>query len=173
MDWKKAIKGVAPAIATALTGGNVAIGAATKVLAGVLLGKDDASEAELETAVEGMTPDQRLQLQKADQDFAIEMAKIAQANEAVAAQDTANARDMKKETHSITPDVISYGVMALFAIELLLSRFYAVPPSNHDFAAQANNTLNLAVATVLGFWLGGAYSSRTQGVTIARALDKK
>ena len=50
-DWKKVLGGIAPTIATAL-GGPLA-GTATKFLASSLLGKDEASESELEAAIIG------------------------------------------------------------------------------------------------------------------------
>ena len=172
-DWKAALRKGAPALAAAIANPGTLAAHATQILAGVLLGKPDATEDEISAKVESMTAAEYAEVRKADQGFALEMSKIAQAGDAISAQDTANARDMKKETHSTTPDVISYAILIMFGIELILSHFYAVQPSNHDFASQANNTLNLAVATVLGFWLGGAYSSRTQGATIAKALDKR
>ncbi|MFO0253092.1 MAG: 3TM-type holin [Betaproteobacteria bacterium] len=90
-DWKSLVATVAPTLATAL-GGPLA-GMATKAIATAVLGRDEATEAELAQALAGATPDQLLALKKADADFAVRMKELDLDLEKLAGQ---NAADVNK-----------------------------------------------------------------------------
>ena len=74
MDWQGVVKSVSPAIATAL--GGPLVGTAVKVLGEVIQGKSDASQAEVQSAVEaGLPPEIMVRLKEADNSFKVQMAQ--------------------------------------------------------------------------------------------------
>lgn len=167
-DWKKVVRGAAPALAAAL--GGPAAGVAMAAISRATLGKPDGNEDEIAAALATGDPAHLIELTKENHAFAVEMARLAVAGATLDAQDRASARDMYKNIHSRTPDVISYIVIVMFCAELITSHFVPVPPANHDSALRVADLLHLAVATVLGFWLGGSLMARQ---TIGQALEKK
>lgn len=99
IDWKKIVGTVAPVLATAL-GGPLA-GMATKAVATAVLGRDDATEAEIAAAVANASPEQLLALRKADADFAMRMKELDIDLEQLAAQAAADVnRTMQAEAAS-------------------------------------------------------------------------
>jgi len=97
-----------------------------------LLGKPDASEAEVAARVANWTPADELAMRDAEQKFALQMVEQAVALEKINADDRASARDMQKAQRSLTPPILSYSAVLLFAVALGLSYFVPVPPQNHD-----------------------------------------
>ena len=98
-DWKSFIKSIAPTIGTAL-GGPLA-GTAVKVLGDVLLGKDGATQTDVEQAIlGGLPPEVIARLKEADHAFSIRMkeldidlAKLNADTEAAYLADVQNARN--------------------------------------------------------------------------------
>jgi len=161
--WKDIVRGIAPALGTAL-GGN-AVGQAVGVLSRVLLGKPDGTQAEIEAKLASpLTAAEELALKQADDAFLLAALDKANAAESIEAQDRASAREMQKAVHSRTPDVLSFLVIGLFALEMVLAHFFSVPAENRDAASQVAGVLNISMGTVLGFWLGGSLGSRTKDV---------
>lgn len=162
-NWKDLVRGIAPSIAGAL-GGPAAAGA-IKSLSTILLGKPDGTEAEIEAHLQApLSAAEELALRQADQAFALAMYQAANAGDAIDAQDRSSARDMQKAVHSHTPDIVSFLVIGLFAVEMIIAHFVQVPATNHDMASQIAGVLNISMGTVLGFWLGGSLSSRNKDV---------
>ncbi len=135
MDWKEIVRGMAPAIGTALAG--PAGGAALTFLGEKLLGKPGASEAEVAAAVRDLTGDQRLALKRLETDFGVRMQelgvdleRLTLQHEQVAAQDRASARERQVKLGDRTPQTLAYiyttgffGVLALqFALVFLAVR---------------------------------------------------
>lgn len=76
MNFKKiaaAVAGAAPGLATAL-GGPLA-GQAVRAVSRALLGREDATELELDAITASMSPDALLQLRRADNEFKAEMGR--------------------------------------------------------------------------------------------------
>jgi hypothetical protein len=110
MDWKSILGGVAPTLATALSvvGGpaGMVAGAALRAVSGAVLGHQEGTSDQVTQAIQaGLSPDAIAALQKADNDFKVQMAQIAAATEqaqltyekdiyAEEAGDRANARDL-------------------------------------------------------------------------------
>jgi hypothetical protein len=125
MDWKDVVRGVAPAIGSALLG--PAGGAAVKFLGDKLLDKPDASEAEVAAAITDMSSDERLQLRQLEADFATEMRKLGLDAEKlrleferVAAADRESARERQIRMGDRTPNRLAYIYTAGFFIVLLI-----------------------------------------------------
>jgi hypothetical protein len=86
MDWKQVLGGVAPTLATALSvvGGpaGMVAGAALRAVSGAVLGHQDGTTDQVTQAIQaGLSPDAVAALQKADNDFKVQMAQIAAATE--------------------------------------------------------------------------------------------
>lgn len=114
-DWKGLIGSVAPTIATAL-GGPFA-GMATKALASKLLGKDDATEAELSTALQSATPEMLAEVKRIDAEFKTKMTELGIDLEKVHAGDRASARDMQVANKTrIVPVLAGLTVAGFFGV---------------------------------------------------------
>jgi hypothetical protein len=141
------------------------VGQALTTLSTVLLGKPNGTQAEIEARLaQPLTPAEELALKQADDAFLLSVLDKANAAESIESQDRMSARDMQKSVHSRTPDVLSFIVLGLFACEMVLAHFWAVPSENRDAASQVAGVLNISMGTVLGFWLGGSLGSRTKDV---------
>ncbi|HXF44866.1 MAG TPA: hypothetical protein VNK91_01990 [Burkholderiaceae bacterium] len=91
MGWTDTIRAAAPLLGTLL--GGPLVGTAVRVLGDTLLGKPDATEAEIEQVVAaGLTPEQLAALKQAD----VRLKEIGLEEFRVAAADTAHARDAHK-----------------------------------------------------------------------------
>jgi len=150
-DWKALVKSIAPTIGTALGGplGGVAGLALSKALGmGDDAAKDDSA---LAAAVQGASPDQLLQLKKADQDFALSMQKLGfenvEALEAIAASDRANAREREVRTMDWTPKALGIGItVGFFGLLGFLMR--REPP------AGSRDILNIMLGSLGSAWIG-------------------
>lgn len=118
MDWKNIVSSVAPWIGTAIGGpiGGLAITAAANAL-----GLSDKTEEAVRTAIMGASPEDLAKLKVADQQFAVEMQRMAyehqQRLEQVAAADRADARSRQAETNDPTPRNLAY-ILVLGALAL-------------------------------------------------------
>lgn len=85
MDWMGIVKTVAPAIGTAL--GGPMVGTAVKVLGSVILGKDNATQDEVQQAIDvGVPPEIMVRLREADNQFKVQMAQAGLDIERINAQ---------------------------------------------------------------------------------------
>lgn len=104
-DWKGIVKTVAPTLATAL-GGPLA-GNATKAIAELFLGKSEASQEELESAIASATPEQLIKLKELDLQFQ----QLDSENFKTEISDRVSAREMGKDlnkNNDHTPRNLSY-----------------------------------------------------------------
>lgn len=150
-DWKALVKSIAPTIGTALGGplGGVAGLALSKALG---INEDAAKDdTALAAAVQGASPDQLLQLKKADQDFAMQMEKLGfeniQALEKIAADDRANARDREVKTRDWTPKALAIVItLGFFGLLYYLLR--------HEPPAGSRDILNIMLGSLGSAWIG-------------------
>lgn len=95
-EWIKKIGQYAPDIAAAVaTGGGSLAATGLRILGQELLGRESASENDIERAVSNASPDKLVELQKANNQFKVEMASI-------------NAEERKHE-HQTTQETIRNG----------------------------------------------------------------
>ncbi len=114
-DWKSLVGSIAPTLATAL-GGPLA-GMAVKALSSSLGLSDESSEKDISAALQGASPEILAQIQKADQDFALEMERLGVDLERLAVESQDSARDMQKATKSYTvPILAGITVAGFFAV---------------------------------------------------------
>lgn len=115
MEWKKIISAVAPVLGTAL-GGPMA-GAAIKVIAGAVLGDENAPASQVTEAVmQGLSPEALVKLREADNAFKVRMreldidlAKLNAATERAYLNDVQDAR----QSHGGSVGVFWLGIAIL------------------------------------------------------------
>ena len=97
--------GIAPTIATAL-GGPLA-GVATKALADKLLDRPDATEAEVEAAILGASPQDLLKLKEAEADLERHLIDAGIEIEQIAANDRDSARKRQMALKDRVPGILA------------------------------------------------------------------
>ena len=163
MGWLKTIRMVAPTIATAL-GGPLA-GMATKAIAGALLGDENASQADIEMAVAGATPDDLIKLKQLDSEFELKMAKIGVDLKRIAADDRASARQREIDTKDNAPKILATVIVVGFFTTLGCIAFATIPPA----AMQPINIL-LGALTAMLTQVGNYYFGSSAGSARKTAL---
>ncbi|MDH5751670.1 MAG: hypothetical protein OEZ59_04565 [Deltaproteobacteria bacterium] len=129
MDWRKTVREIAPVIGSALFG--PAGGAAARVLGEQLLGKPDASEAELAAAVRDMSPGELARMEQLQGEFSLRMRELGidaerlrLESERTAAADRAQARQRQIVLGDRTPQVLAYlfcgGFFVVLGLQLVL-----------------------------------------------------
>jgi hypothetical protein len=154
MDWKDIVRGIAPAIGTAL--GGPAGGAALSFLGEKLLGKPDAAEAEVAAAVRDLTGGQRLELRRLEADFALRMRTLGLDLERLnlqhaqtAAQDRASARERQEKLGDRTPQALAYIYTVGFFTVLALQ--FALVFSGQRIPDQVLRTLDISTGVLFAF----------------------
>ena len=108
LNWKGLLGGIAPVLAR-LVGGPAAGEIAAK-LSQTLLGKPEANDDELATALAGATPEQLESLRKLEQEYSLQLIDRAVELEKVEAGDRANARERERDTHDPTTRILAYAI---------------------------------------------------------------
>lgn len=160
-DWKDIVKTVAPVLGTAL-GGPMA-GTAIKFLAGALLGKPDAPEAEVAQAVTNATPDQLIEIKKLDQEFKLKMEQLGVDVFKLEVQDKASARELAK--FNMIPHLIMttvYTVGYFFVMYLLLTGQFQPVENSRELLAGLVGVLTAIQIKIADFWFGSSYGSKVK-----------
>jgi hypothetical protein len=110
--WKDIVGAVAPVLGTAL-GGPMG-GMAARVVSQALLGKESASERELEQALMGASPEQLMQLKQAEIEFEQRMRELDIDLEKLHQQDRDSARRRETEVGGWATPVLAAVVIAGF-----------------------------------------------------------
>lgn len=169
--WKDIVRMVAPALATAL--GGQAAGIAVRQMGDRLLGKPDATEAEIEALVLAATPEQLKALKELDNEFTMQMADLGVKLEEIEAGDRANARDREKVTHDPTPHVLAYIITAgVFGLAALLATVH-VPPENRDQILALLGAFSTVWIMAMSYYFGTTNQSRVKDAVIGRVAEKK
>jgi len=171
-DWKKALRTVAPALASAL--GTPAAGAATKILANILLpGKADPSEDELATKVENLTAADVLAIKAADYQFAKDMEAFRIQELQVDAGDRANARQREVLTKDVFPKILAAATLVTFYVLVFVLVRVPIPEANRSAFDITLGAVVGAVTTVMAYYFGSSSSSRAKDRAIGEALNTK
>lgn len=166
-DWKKIVGTVAPTLATAL-GGPLA-GIAVKTIAAQLLGKPEATEEEVESAILGADPQTLIRLKEIDQEFKTTMVNAGIKLEEIAAADRNSARQREISTNdSWTPRILAAFVVGITIIlegHVMLNGLSAT--INEFVVGRILGTLDTATGMVLAYYFGSSVSSRSKDDTIS------
>ncbi len=166
-DWKKLVGAVAPGLATAL-GGPLA-GAAVAVLAKEVLGREDASEADLAQAVAAGGVDVLEQIRAADAAFATRMRELDIDVEKVHQADRVNARDREVRSGDVwTPRVLAVGITCGFFGVLGWLLAYGKPVDGGDALLVMLGALGGAWASVVAYFFGSSAGSAAKTAILAK-----
>lgn len=169
-DWKQILSGIAPTIATAL-GGPMA-GAATKFIAGSLLGDENASEKQIEEFVLGANPEQLAVIKQIDNDFEVKMKELNVDLQRIAVDNTKSARDMATKT-TLTPQMV---LSVLFVggyfviLFLLMSGHITIETAIKDTVLLLLGLLTREVPTIMQFWFGSSFGSKKKADKIENKI---
>lgn len=166
-DWKKVVGTVAPTLATAL-GGPLA-GVAVKTIATQLLGKPDATEADVEAAVLGADPQTLIRLKEIDAEFKTTMINAGIKLEEIAAADRSSARQREISTgDSWTPRILAAFVVVITIILEGYVMLNGLSSTVNEFVVgRILGTLDTATGMVLAYYFGSSVSSRSKDETIS------
>ncbi len=163
MGWggklKSIVKAVAPTLGTAL--GGPAGGMAAKIISEGILGKPDASEAEIEDFLLTASPEQMLELKKLDAQFAVDMKKLDIDVFRIESDDKKSARAMFGI--NIWPQI---SLTALFTVGyfvvliVLLTGSVSIPADSQPVVNVVIGVLTAGMSTVLAFWFGSSVGSK-------------
>ena len=171
MDWKKLVGTVAPWIATAL-GGPLA-GAATKAIAEAIGLGNDASTEEIQATLAGATPDQLLALKNADQAFQVRMQELGFKNietlEALAVENTKDARAMQREVRSKIPAVLATIITVGFFGILVGMMSGTLHPTEQQAMLIMLGALGAAWGSVVNFYFGSSAGSQQKDALIYKS----
>lgn len=141
MNWKKLVGAVAPTLATAL-GGPLA-GAAVAAVGKAILGKENATEDEIEAAVASASPEMLLRLKEADNSFKLEMEKLGVDLERIHSADRDSARRREVAAGDPwTPRVLS---------AVIISGFFACVGYVLAGKAQISGEAGVLVGSLIGY----------------------
>ena len=166
-DWKKVIGVVAPTLASAF--GTPLAGMAVKQLCDKFLGNPNASEAELATAIQSMSPADIIRIKEIDADFAKTMAENDIKLADIDAKDRDSARNMAIQMKDWSPTIIMcmvYGFYAWMFYQLLHT---TVDPGVKDIVLPMVGVLTTIVVQVTNFKFGSSEGSKSKTTLLAQA----
>lgn len=160
MDWMKTIGAIAPTIATAL-GGPLA-GAAVAAI-GKAIGMDNPSQDKIEQAIANgtLTPEQVSAIKLAEMDFQKHESEMGFKYADLSFRDRDSARNLLIQTHSKTPEALSWLILGLGLGAEIYVMFNGIPDTVSDLVAgRVLGTLDACIVTVVSFWLGSSNGSK-------------
>jgi len=167
-DWKNILGSVAPALATAL-GGPLA-GMATKAIASSLIGDENASEADIASAIQSGNPDMLVRLKEADIAFETRMAELGVDLEKISAEDRSSARDMAKAT-TLIPQSILAAVFVIGFAAVLTAVFMGevqLDGSTKEAGMILLGILSAGITQILNFFFGSSAGSKEKTSHLAK-----
>jgi hypothetical protein len=163
-DWKALLGAVAPGIATAL-GGPLA-GAVTAQVSRALLGRDDATDAELAEAL--AAPDAAIRLRELNNALEAERNRHTESVMLADNADRDSARRRQVEVKDNTPRLLALltSAMVVGCIGLLFS--WPVPAENRDVLYMLTGQVVVGWMMAMSYFLGTTSRSATKDQTISR-----
>lgn len=159
------IRTVAPTIATAL-GGPLA-GMATRAVAGVLLGDEDASFEAVEAAINEAGGNDLLKLKELEYDFKLQMQQAGVKLERIAADDRDSARDRQVKMKDWTPTIL--GVIIMFGFFAMLAYVvkYGLPQEGGEVVLIMIGGLATMTTQVGNYFFGSSTGSKNKDRVIS------
>lgn len=178
MDWRKALAGLAPALASGLEKSGVPGLNVLGMVGEALLGRKDASEGDVEAALsQGLTGEQRLALVQQDRDYALAVKDRELAEFKATLEDKANARAREATVRDAWwMHTMSGAVLVAFfgaAAAILFGKVTGLhDPAVAGVIGSVIGFLSAKANTVIEYYFGSSSSSRAKDDTIS-ALGKK
>lgn len=167
IEWKKILGTVAPVLATA-AGGPLA-GVVVKTLASKLLGKPEATQEEVETAIVAASPDTLIKLKEIEAQFEKEMAQVGIDFERIASEDRASARGREIAVRDRTPSLLAFLITVGFFGTLGWMLVNGKPLSGGDALLVMLGALGGAWASVVSYFFGSSAGSKQKTEALSRA----
>ena len=155
MSWKDIVKTVAPVIGTAL-GGPMA-GGAVKMLAGSLLGDENAPEEAVQQFILDANPDALLKLKTLDKEYDIKMQKLGVDVFKLEVEDRKSAREAHKD--SKFPAMLCIALTAMVTLMFVLLSLHEVPEKNSSILYMMIGQVVTAWGGAIAYWFGTTKSS--------------
>ena len=157
-DLKKVVGTVAPFLGSMIGGPFGA--AAGKILGQVLLGNEDASEAEIEKALASATPETLVKLREVDANYKTKMAELGIDEQKIAAMDRDSARKREIETGDMVPALLAFLLTFGFFGTLATIIFYPLPESAQQIIDIMLGSLGTAWISVITYYFGSSHGSQ-------------
>ena len=161
---------VAPSIATAL-GGPLA-GMATKALSLALLGNEDGSEDDLQTALRAASPEQLATVKKIDADFRVHMKSLDIDLEALAVDDRKSARAMQTESKDWIPRALAISVTLGYFGIIAYVLVSGLPLNGSEVLLMLLGTLSAGWTGVMAFYFGSSSGSQKKDAMIHNSIPR-
>lgn len=180
-DWRAFVANLAPVLGTAL-GGPLA-GAAVKVLAGAVLGTENASEADLAAALTSgqLSGEQLMAIKEAEQQFELKMRaldidvmKVNQAAEDAVLRDVQDARARQVATKDYMPQVIFFLFLVIYVAEVSMFFFGQMPEDEYVRAlmTRAFGTVEAGVVGAVAYFIGSSRGSKASGDAVRKIAER-
>lgn len=158
MNLKKILGTVAPFLGTMIGGPFGA--AAGKLVGQVLLGNENASEAEIEKALASATPEQLVELRRVDADYKTKMAELGIDEQKIAAMDRDSARQREMVTKDKIPAVLALLLTFGFFGVLAMMMLYPIQQGTQGVIEVMLGSLGTAWISVITYYFGSSYGSQ-------------
>lgn len=166
IDWRKVLGTVAPVLATA-AGGPLA-GVVAKTIASKLLGKPEATQEEVESAIVSANPETLIKLKEIEMEFERDMQKVGIDFERIASEDRASARAREVAVRDRTPAVLAFAVTAGFFGALGWMLAYGKPVTGGDALLVMLGSLGTAFAGIVSYYFGSSAGSKLKTEAMSR-----
>ena len=163
-DALHVLQTMAPTIARATLG---PFGGLAATVLSAVLGTPPGDSQAANAALLGATPEQLLELKKAENDFRVQMKNLGIEQEQLSVSDTASARALEAATHSYTPDVLTYLTTAGFFLALTGAFSLPIPDTSKGIVFSMIGSLGTVWITQMGFWFGSSLGSHAKDTTIS------
>ena len=158
MNLKKILGTVAPFLGTMIGGPFGA--AAGKLVGQVLLGNENASEAEIEKALAQATPEQLVELRRVDAEYKTKMAELGIDEQKIAAMDRDSARQREMVTKDKIPAVLALLLTFGFFGVLTMMMLYPIQQGTQGVIEVMLGSLGTAWISVITYYFGSSYGSQ-------------
>lgn len=165
------LSSVAPSLATAL-GGPLA-GMATKALSLALLGNEDGSEDDLQTALRTASPEQLATVKKIDADFKVQMKSLDIDLAALAVNDRKSAREMQRETRDWLPRLLALFITGGYFGIIGWVLYGGLPMNGSEILLMLLGTLTAGWSGVMAFYFGASASDMTKDKMLYNSTPKE
>lgn len=162
---------VAPSLATAL-GGPLA-GMATKALSLALLGNEDGSEDDLQTALRTASPEQLATVKKIDADFKVQMKSLDIDLAALAVDDRKSAREMQREARDWLPRLLALFITGGYFGIIGWVLYGGLPMNGSEILLMLLGTLTAGWSGVMAFYFGASASDMTKDKMLYNSTPKE
>jgi hypothetical protein len=166
--WKNILKKVVPTLGAAL-GGPLA-GVALAALGEALLGKTNATEAEIEAALGKTTPETLIKLRELDQAFEAKMKSLDIDVYKLEVEDRSSARQLF--TVNYWPQIILSGAFMFgyfITLILLLLGEIKVPAEWKDTFNVVFGVITANLPSIMAFWFGSSFGSKEKTAALANS----